>query len=490
MSPLVAPASKVKSLIAHSRTSFFGERARPYNRRVPAVKEARMSRVVPLLLFSVVASSAAILGAAEPEPDANWPGWRGPGGRGVSGALGIPTQWSEKDVLWKASIPGRGHSSPIVWGERIFLTTAVEGDVVPGARPVAHVAEGQPFVHPDAMGGDRRITLKVLALDVASGKVLWDRTAYEGTPYDSRHKKASFASPTPVTDGERVYAFFGSQGVYAYDFDGILAWKASLGPIATMSVGDGTSPVLHDGLLILQCDEDNGEKSFLAALDARTGKEAWRVPRQVQVSWATPIVVPAGGHDELVTAGTEWVIAYDPATGKELWRAKGLESNAVPSPVAGPDLVIVSSGYPEKVAVAIRPGGTGDVTGTPRILWKYNKGTAYVPSPILYRDYLYLLTDKGLVTCLDAKTGAVKYEGGRVPNAATFIASPVAIDGKILLSSEDGDVYVLRAGPTHEVIGRSSIGEPIYASPAVARGRIYIRGEKTLFAIGTKTAGS
>jgi len=450
-----------------------------------------MPRVAPALLWALALGLAVVPAARAVEPDANWPGWRGPGGQGVSGATGIPTDWSEtKNVLWKTPIPGRGHSSPIVWGERIFLTTAIEGDVVPGAKPVAHVAEGQPFVHPDAVAGDRRLTLKVLALDATNGRILWERVAYEGTPYDSRHKRASFASPTPVTDGERVYAFFSSQGVYAYDFDGKLAWKANLGPIATMSVGDGTSPVLHKGLLILQCDEDNGEKSFLAALDAKTGKEAWRVPRLVQISWATPIIVTAGSQDELITVGTEWVIAYDPATGKERWRAKGLESNAVHTPVAGSDLVVVTSGYPDKVIFAIKPGGSGDITSTPRILWKYNKGTAYVPSPILYRDYLYLLTDKGIVSCLDAKTGAVKYEGGRVPDAATFIASPVAFDGKILLSSEDGDVYVLRAGPTHEILGKSSVGEPIYASPALVPGRIFIRGERSLFAIGTKAAGS
>jgi outer membrane protein assembly factor BamB len=444
-----------------------------------------MARVVPALLFYLAAGGAVVVAGPVVEPDASWPGWRGPDGQGVSTAADVPTQWTEKNVLWKTPIPGRGHSSPIVWGDRIFLTTAVESDVVvPGAKPVPHIAEGQPFVHPDAMGGDRKITLKVLALDAPSGKILWEQTAFEGTPYDSRHKKASFASPTPVTDGERVYAFFGSQGVYAYDFDGKPAWKASVGSIATMSVGDGTSPILHNGLLILQCDEDNGDKSFLAALDAKTGKEAWRVARPVQISWATPVLVSTGDRHELVTAGTEWVIAYDPGTGKELWRTKGLESNAVPSPVAAADLVIVTSGYPEKIAMAIRPGGSGDITGTPRILWKYNKGTAYVPSPILYRDLVYLLTDKGVVTCLDAKTGAVKYEGGRVPNASTFIASPVAMDGKILLSSEDGDVYVMKAGPTHEVIGKSTIGEPIYASPAAVRGRLYIRGEKSLFAIG------
>jgi outer membrane protein assembly factor BamB len=423
--------------------------------------------------------------AADPSADAVWPGWRGANGQGVATAAGLPAEWSEsKNIAWKTEIPGRGHSSPVVWDQTIFLTTAVEGEVVAGAKAVEHMDEGKQFVHPEAVGADHKHKFEVLAVDAKTGKVLWEKVAYEGTPYDSRHRKASFASPTPVTDGQRVYAFFGSEGLYAYDFKGNLEWKAAVGGIATMGVGNGTSPVLHGGLVILLCDEDSGDKSFIAAYDAKTGKEAWRVARKIQVSWATPVVLRAGDRDELITAGNEWLIAYDPATGKELWRAKGLDSNAVPSPVVGKDVVVITSGYPAKKAIAIKPGGSGDITGTDRVLWTYDKGTAYVPSPILYGDYVYLVTDKGLMTCLDAKTGAVKYEGGRVPVPATFMASPVAFDGKILLPSQDGDTFVIKAGPAYEVIRTNSLGEPISASPAMANGRIYIRGDRHLFAIG------
>lgn len=418
-----------------------------------------------------------------------WPQWRGPDSQGVSAEKGLPEQWSAtQNVRWKLGIPGRGHSSPIVWGKTLFLTTAIEGEVVPGAGAVKHMDEGKEFVHPDAVGADRRHTLKVLAVDAESGRLLWESTAWEGTPYDSRHRKASFASLTPATDGRRVYAFFASEGLYCYDFQGKLVWKASVGGVAQMGVGAGASPLLYGNLVIVLCDEDSGEKSFLAAFDKETGKEAWRVPRKVQVSWASPIIVHAGARDELIAAGAENLIAYDPATGKELWRSKGLESNAVPTPVAGEDTVILTSGYPTKIAVAIRPGGSGDVTDTPRVLWKYNKGTAYVPSPIVYGGLVYLITDKGLVTCLDVKTGEVKYEGGRIPVPATFTASPVAFDGKILLSSEDGDTYVLKAGPQHEVLHTNALGEPIFASPALAGGHIYIRGEKNLYCIESGAA--
>ncbi|HUG53485.1 MAG TPA: PQQ-binding-like beta-propeller repeat protein [Vicinamibacteria bacterium] len=432
-----------------------------------------------------IALGMAAAAAAAPKPSYNWPQWRGPEGQGISRETGLPSAWTgTENVAWKTAIPGRGHSSPVVWGNRVFLTTAVEGEVTaPGAKGVAHTIDGQPFVHPAGVGADRTHTLKVLALDADTGRLLWERTAWEGLPYDTRHQKGSFASPTPVTDGHAVYAFFGSEGLYAYDFDGTLLWKVDLGGIATMGVGVGTSPVPYRDLLILQCDEDNGEKSFLTALDRKTGKAVWRVPRKIQVSWATPIVVRAAGRDELVTSGTEAVIAYDPATGRELWRSRGLESNAVPSPVAGEDVVVLSAGYPAKVAMAVKPGGSGDVTGSPRVLWTYNKGTAYVPSPILYDGHVYLMTDKGLVTCLDAHTGEVKYEGARTPTPGSFMASPVAYEGMILLFSEDGDTHVLKAGPRHEVLRTNPLGEPIFASPAISRGRIFIRGAQHLYCI-------
>jgi outer membrane protein assembly factor BamB len=433
----------------------------------------------------VVAAAVAILAANGGAEPSYWPQWRGPQGQGISAEKELPTEWSAtQNVAWKTAIPGLGHSSPIVWGSRVFLTTAVEGPVVkPGSTGVRHTIDGQDFVHPAGVGADKQHTFKVLAVDADTGKILWERTAWEGVPYDTRHRKGSFASPTPVTDGQAVYAFFGSEGLYAYDFEGKELWKADLGGIGTMGVGVGTSPVLYGDLLILQCDEDNGDKSFITALDRKTGEPVWRVARKAQVTWATPILVKAEGRDELVTAGAEAIVSYDPRTGTELWRSKGLESNAVPTPVAEKDVVVVSSGYPAKIAMAIKAGGSGDVTGSPRVLWSYNKGTAYVPSPILYDGHVYLMTDKGLVTCLDAKTGAVKYEGGRVPVPAGFMASPVAYDGKIVLFSEDGDAFVLKAGPVHEVLRTNALGEPIFASPALSEGRLFIRGARHLYCV-------
>jgi len=434
-----------------------------------------------LPLFSLLLLTAHTAAAAPP----HWAQWRGPDGQGIAGDPGVPLEWSPtKNVLWKTAIPGRGYSSPVVWGDRIFLTTAIEGDVVPGAKGVKHVMEGQEFAHPDGVGADRQHTFKVVALDATSGRILWEKTAWEGTPYDTRHRRGSFAAPTPVSDGTLVYAYFGAEGLYTYDFQGNLKWSWKTGGIASFGVGVGTSPVLYQGILIVQCDEDNGEKSFIVGLERKTGKEVWRTTRNVEVSWATPILVKSGGRDELVTAGSQAIIGYEPKSGRELWRMKGLASNAVPSPVAGDGIVVVSAGYPVKIAVAVRPGGSGDVTETDRVLWKYDKGTAYVPSPILVDGLVYLVTDKGLISCLDAKTGKVHYEGGRPPAGASYMASPVAVAGHLLLSSMDGDTVVLKAGTTHEIVRSNPLGEPIAASPAIVGGRLYIRGEHHLFAIG------
>ena len=444
-------------------------------------------RIAFVLVVGISLAFASTSFVAGKTSAGNWPQWRGADGSGVSNEKNLPSEWSPtKNIKWKTAVDGRAHSSPIVWGNRIFITTAIEGEAVPGAKAAKHsLEEGKEFVHPDSIGANRKHTFKVVCLDRDTGKIVWQSTAWEGTPYDDRHRKSSYAASTPATDGKMVYAFFGTEGLYAYDYKGKLAWKAQLGNIATLGMGVATSPILFENLVILQCDEDNGNSSFIVALDKKTGKEVWRTPRKIQVSWSTPLLVRTANRTELIASGTEAVISYDPATGKELWRHKGLESNAIPSPVANNEMTFLVAGYPAKIAMAIKLGQSGDLTGTPNVLWKHTKGTAYVPSPILYGDYLYLTTDRGILTCIDARTGEVKYEGGRLPIPATFTASPVAFEGKILMTSEDGDTFMVKAGPKHEVLATNSVGEPVYASPAIADGRIFIRGEKHIYCIGS-----
>jgi outer membrane protein assembly factor BamB len=432
----------------------------------------------------LLAAGAMALPPAEKSKAQPWPMWRGADGSGISPEIDLPSEWSpDRNIRWKTPLPGRGHSSPVVWGNRVFVTADVEGDVVPGKTAAKHILEGKEFKHPDSVGGDRNHFFHVLCVDRVSGKTLWDRVAYEGTVLDDRHRKGSYAAATPATDGSRVYAWFGTEGVFAYDFNGRMLWKAAPGPILTVGMGPGTSPIVFDGLVILVCDEDSGEKSFITALDGKTGKEVWKTPRPVEASWATPAIVRTGGRVELICSGNQWILSYDPKTGKELWRVKGHGSNAIPSPVAGFEMAFVSAGFPVKKTFAIRLGGNGDVT-TSNVAWSYDRGTAYVPSTILYGDYLYLVTDRGIMTCLDARTGAVRYDNGRIPIPATFTASPIAHDGRILLTSEDGDTYVIKTGPSHAVIATNSIGEPVFSTPAISGGMIFIRGEKNLYAIG------
>lgn len=408
---------------------------------------------------------------------ADWPQFRGPGANGISAEKNLPAEWSPtKNVRWKTPIPGRGRSSPVVWGERIFLTTDIEAGKAEGHQPPKHLLNGTPFRHPDSVGADVRHRLVVLCLDRKTGKILWERTAYEGVVFDERHKAGSYAAPTPATDGKAVYAYFGSEGMYAYDFEGKLLWKYDPGKIMTIGMGPGTSPVPAGELVILQCDSSD-QKSKLVALRRKDGRVAWSTERKTDVTWSTPLVVEGNGVTELITTANDVVISYDVKTGKERWRGPGVKGNAIPSPVSGNGIVVVSAGYPDKYAWAFRAGGDGTK------LWEYAKGTAYVPSPIFYGEYVYLVTDRGLITCLEAKTGAVKYEGKRPGAGALFAGSPVAYDGKIVFTSEDGESHVVQAGPEFAVVRTNSIGEPVLASPAIANGMIFIRGKDHLFAI-------
>ncbi len=454
------------------------------------MKRTSISLGFILIVCSLALSSSPAPLVTASDDETNWPQWRGPNASGISTEKNLPTEWSDtKNVQWKTEIPGRGHSSPIIWGTKIFLTTSIEGPIVPGAKAVTHIRHGEVYRHPDSVAGDHSYTIKVLCVDRETGKILWEKTAYEGNVYDDRHRKNTFASATPVTDGKYVWTFFDAEGICCYDFDGKLIWKTSLGKFAKMGMGNGMSPVLYENLVILQCDqEDGGAGSFIAALDKLTGKEVWRMPRTQRKTWATPVLVHTPQRTELIASGAESTVSYDPATGKELWRSEGVISHAIPSAVTGHGMVFVSggsSGQP-KLAIGIRLGGSGDVRGTPYVVWRYNKGTAYVPSPILYGDYLYLMTDSGIITCLEARTGEVKYEGGRAPVPATFTSSPVAFDDKILLTSEDGDTFVIKAGPVYEVIRTNSLGEPVYASIAIGAGKLFIRGSTHLYCIGKK----
>ena len=411
----------------------------------------------------------------------DWPGWRGPSSNGISPLKDLPTAWSpDRNISWKTPVPGRGHSSPVVWGTHIFLTTDLEGGLIPNKVVPMHILKGQPFRNPDSRGADHEHTLKVLCYDANTGRELWDRIVHSGEVYDEIHRTADYAAATPATDGKYVYASFGSEGYYKLDFEGHLIWKADLGKIDTLGYGYGPSPVLYQDKVIILADQDDTAKSFIAALSTVDGRVLWKTPRKITNTWGTPVIVEVRGEKQLIANGGANVIAYDPRDGRELWRSEGPNGVIVHTPVFGAGMVFASVGFPGKKTLAIR---LDPAAGENRVAWTYSKGTSYIPSPLFYNGYLYLMSDSGMLTCLDAKTGEVKYEAKRVPDPGSFTSSMTEFDGKILMTSEDGDTYVIKAGPEFQVLQKNSVGEPVAASPALAGGSIYIRSDKSLFRI-------
>ena len=441
-----------------------------------------MKSLLNVGVAATLAVAALMPLAADETHNPHWAQWRGPNGQGIATGVYQDTWSATENIAWKSEIPGRGHSSPIVWGDRIFLTTSIQGKHVPGRKAPDHLGfDLKPgYVNPDSTAVDYDHSLHVLGIDAKSGTILWNHTAYDGPMYDDRHRLNTYASASVVTDGEMLFASFEAHGMYAYTMDGTLKWKTELGNIAKAGMGPGTSPILYKNLVILQVDQEMGTGSNMRAFDRNTGKEVWRAERSHRRSWATPILFPVDGRIDLIASGAESVIAYDPETGKERWRTAGTTAHPIPSFVTTHGLVFATAGYPSKVVMALRPDAKDEAE---RIAWRYNKGTAYVTSPIAIGDYLYLFTDGGITTCLDARTGAVVYEGGRVPVPSTFRASAVSFGDKFLMTSEDGETFVVRAGPKHEVLRTNSIDKPVWASPALANGTIYIRSAKHLFAI-------
>lgn len=420
---------------------------------------------------------------------ASWPQFRGRGASGVGYGRPVPVQWNAADgtnVAWKVEIPGLAHSSPIVWGERLFLTTSVREGGDPEARigpPTATVAE------------EARHVWRLYCLHRASGEILWQRDVSSGVPRTGRHPFNSFASATPATDGRHVAAVLGSEGLLVYDFDGNLLWKQDLGVLALGPVydpdyhwGSASSPILWRDQVIVQVDRQQG--SYLAAFALADGKPRWKTARDEPPSWGTPTITGPEDKPELITNGTNRVRAYDPATGRELWSFKtGNSLITASTPIAGVDLVFVANGFrPLKPIYALRPGGTGESelapgeTANARVAWSLKSGGPYYGTPLLYGELLYVLTDVGGLTAYYSKSGEQVYRV-RVGNNERFTASPVAADGKLFLVSEDGDVYVVRAGLEYELLATHPLADPCMATPAIVDGTIYLRSRHYLFAI-------
>jgi outer membrane protein assembly factor BamB len=421
----------------------------------------------------------------------NWPSFRGPGAAGVADGQHPPVVWdAEKgsNVRWKTAIPGLGHSCPVIWDDRIYLTTAISGDPKSTFRPGLYGdvdSVNDPTVH----------TWHVYGLDKRSGKILWDRIACQGVPKIKRHLKGSHANCTPATDGQRVVVCFGSEGLYCYDRDGGLVWKRDLGLLdsgfffdADYQWGFGSSPILYHGLVILQCD--TGKNSFLAAFGLADGRLVWLTPRDEIPSWGTPTIYEDGKRTELITNATKFVRGYDPLTGKELWRLGRNAEITVPTPIIAHGLIFVTSGYrPIQPIYAVRPGANGDITlksgkdTNEAVAWSKRTGGPYMATPVVYGDYLYTVSNAGILACYEARTGKKVYQE-RLSGRGGYTASPVAADGRIYLASEESGVKVVKAGAKYEPLSSNPMGDVCMATPAISDGMIFVRTQHFLYGIG------
>lgn len=437
--------------------------------------------------IALIAGAIGFTMISSARADGNWPQFRGPGSTGVADENQLPETWSTTEgVAWKADIPGRGWSSPVVWGDRVFLTSVINSSASEAAR------KGLYF------GGDRpkpptsEHSWNVYCLDLSTGKIQWEKTVNVGIPKGSSHIKNSFASETPVTDGERVYAYFGNLGIFCLDMEGNVVWSKTFEPHKTRAGwGTAASPVLHkDRVYVVN---DNDEESYLLALDKRTGDEAWRITRDERSNWATPYIWENELRTELVTPGTKRVRSYD-MDGKELWEFGGMSNITIATPYANSGLLYITSGYvmdATRPIFVIRPGASGDIslkddeTSNRFIAWYRKSGGPYNPSTIVYKDRLYVLYDMGTFASYDAKTGAEIYPKQRLPEGGAFTSSPWAYDDKIFCISEDGVTYVIQAGDEFRILRTNRLTEDdmCLATPAIAGNRLLIRTAGRLYCL-------
>ena len=425
--------------------------------------------------------------AAQSRDPVSWPHWRGAGHNGVAVA-DVPLTWSDtSNVQWKMPIPGRGFSTPVIWGDRLFLTTAIPTRSAAGPA-AAEPAAGRGRGPGGGAGAGDEHRFEVIAVDRRSGKIVWQRTATTAVPHEGyHHMYGSFASNAPATDGRRLYAFFGSRGLFVYDLDGKPLWQKDFGLKMAMRLGfgEGTGVVVHNGRVYLQFDHQ--QEGFVAALDAATGKELWRATRNENSSWSTPLVVEHASAKQLVVTADTKVKAYDVDTGKVVWEIAGLGTNPIPQPVQHGDRVLVMSGYRNPKLMSVRLGRTGDLTGTDAIAWETVRGTSYTGSPALHDGRLYVVADNGQVSVFNAPTGEPHYLQTRLSKPYNFKASPLVVGDRVYLATEEGDVVVLKAGPAFEVLATNTLADQSFiASPIAVGSDLYLRSRTHLFRISAK----
>ncbi len=448
-----------------------------------------------LLLVSVfctcVLSTAGVAAELSDERLDNWHRWRGPNATGVALRGNPPVQWNaETNIKWKVEIPGRGSSTPIVWGDQIFLLTAIKtdrtGDVAAEPRPEPQEQPGRRRF--GRFGGGRKPTnyhkFVVLSIDRNTGRTRWKHLATEVIPHEGHHQPDNnFASGSPTTDGRFLYASFGSRGIYCYDLEGNRQWERDLGDMRTRAgFGEGSSPTVHGDTLIVNWDHEGD--SFIVALDIQTGKTKWKVDRDERTSWATPLVVEHDGRAQVITNGATRVRSYDLANGDVIWECGGQTGNPIPSPLVMGELAICMTGFRGSAAYAIPLGSSGDLTDTNRIAWHHARGTPYTSSPLLYGRRLYFNQgNTGTITCLNPTTGEVVYDRQRLSGVSNMYASPVGAAGRVYLVGRDGTTVVIKDDPTFEVLAVNKLDDPIDASPAIVGRQMFLRSKGHLYCL-------
>ncbi len=442
------------------------------------------------VIFFVLHLSLALVSGDEPsaEFEKNWPQWRGPEANGVAPFGNPPVQWSESEnIKWKIELPGLGHATPIIWNNRIFILTAVNTSrkVDPGEGKQTKAKRGMvPFT----MGTTDIHKYMIIAVNRSDGQIEWQHTAREELPNEGIQKTSSWASISPVTDGEHVYAYFGSKGLYCYDMQGNLKWEKDLGDMNIKhNWGEGSSPVLYNDKIVVKWDHE--DQSFITALDKKTGREIWKVSRDEGTSWSTPLIVESKGQAQVITNATNHIRSYDLATGDLIWESSGMGApEVIPTPVAANDMVYLFCGGVSNKASRLKAvnllEASGDITASTAIAWSLERDAPYVPSPLLYDNMLYFSKgNDGTLACFKADTGEEYYTRKRTKGIGTVYASPVAAGGRIYLSSRNGVTQVIKHGPQYEFLATNKLDDSFSASPAVAGNELFLRGEKYLYCI-------
>jgi outer membrane protein assembly factor BamB len=465
-----------------------------------------LSTNTKVLSACMVLCTTALMAKAASGPDENWPQWRGPHQDGVAPKANPPVKWSETDnVKWKVKVPGEGSATPIIWGKLVFVQTAVPTGKRAEAKPAeaAEQAPTTPSPSQEGAGGREKgkgkrglgggakpseyYQFTLLALDRDTGKTVWQQVAKEEVPHEGfKQNDGSFASNSGLTDGERVYAYFGSHGLYCYDFSGKLQWSKELGKMRiVMGFGEGSSPALYNNTLVVNWDNEDG--SYIFALDKRSGEILWKEARDERTSWSTPLIVEQDGKGQAVVAATGKIRCYDLASGKVVWECGGLTRNVIPSPIADRELIYCMSGYQGNSVLAIHRGRAGDLTGTAAVAWSYKKNTPYVPSPLLYGEKLYFFaSNNGVLSCLEAKTGKVLIDGEKIEALQGVYASPLGADGRVYLVGRNGAAVVLKQSDKVEVLASNNLDDKFDASPVAVDKTLFLRGRANLYAIEAK----